>query len=338
MDAAPVQYVSSDGISIAYCVTGAGEPFVFMPGPMTHLQLDWRLDDVRAWWERLSERFRLIRYDGRGHGMSTRGLSKTHTVDDYVRDLEIVADHLKLERFILMAGGACHIAVRYAHKHPERVAALILVGGWLSYDAGSSSSTIFGLAYQDWELFLYNFVPRSLPRDQAQIFYDILKQSTTPDDFKIGSEAMRASRIEDLLPQMTTPMLVLHPTSDETFLPVETSIKFAQLAKARLVLLEGNARVPELDSGLKAIDDFLASLPPGEPQAAVTAGVSPGGLSLREVEVLRLVAAGKSNQQIADELVISRNTVRRHVSNVFDKTGVANRAEAGMYARDHGLV
>jgi len=337
MDAPPVQYVSSDGISIAYCVSGAGEPFVFMPGPMTHLQLDWRLDDARAWCERLSARFRLIRYDGRGHGMSTRGLSETHTVDDYVRDLEIVADHLKLERFILMAGGACHIAVRYAHKHPDRVAALILVGGWLRYDAGSSSSTISGLAHQDWDLFLYNFVPRSLPRDQAQILYDILKQSTTPDDFKIGREAMLASRIEDLLPQITTPMLVLHPTSDETFLPVETSIKFAQLAKARLVLLEGNLRVPELESGLKAIDDFLASLPSAAPQPAAP-GVSPGGLSLRELEVLRLVAAGKSNQQIADELVISLNTVRRHVSNIFDKTGVANRTEASLYARDHGLA
>jgi DNA-binding NarL/FixJ family response regulator len=58
----------------------------------------------------------------------------------------------------------------------------------------------------------------------------------------------------------------------------------------------------------------------------------------RELEVLRLIAAGKSNQQIADELVISLNTVRRHVSNIFDKTGVANRAQAAMYARDHGIA
>jgi DNA-binding NarL/FixJ family response regulator len=66
--------------------------------------------------------------------------------------------------------------------------------------------------------------------------------------------------------------------------------------------------------------------------------VRPNSLSLREIEVLRLIAAGQSNQQIADELVISRNTVRRHVSNVFDKTGVANRAKAVAYARDRGLA
>jgi LuxR family maltose regulon positive regulatory protein len=54
--------------------------------------------------------------------------------------------------------------------------------------------------------------------------------------------------------------------------------------------------------------------------------------------VLRHLAAGWSNQQIADELVITRNTVRRHVSNIFDKTGLVNRAQAGVYARDNGLV
>ena len=64
----------------------------------------------------------------------------------------------------------------------------------------------------------------------------------------------------------------------------------------------------------------------------------PNGLSEREVEVLRLVAAGRTNQQIADELVISLNTVARHVSNIFGKTGVANRAEAASYAHRRGLA
>jgi DNA-binding NarL/FixJ family response regulator len=62
------------------------------------------------------------------------------------------------------------------------------------------------------------------------------------------------------------------------------------------------------------------------------------GLSSREVEVLRLVAAGRSNAQIADELVISQNTVIRHVSNIFAKIGAANRAEAASYATRNGIV
>jgi NarL family two-component system response regulator LiaR len=49
------------------------------------------------------------------------------------------------------------------------------------------------------------------------------------------------------------------------------------------------------------------------------------------------VAQGSSNQQIADELVVSRNTVRHHVSNIFDKTGVANRVEATAFALRNGI-
>ena len=64
---------------------------------------------------------------------------------------------------------------------------------------------------------------------------------------------------------------------------------------------------------------------------------SPDGLSQREVEVLRLVAAGKSNREIADALCISLNTVATHVRNILTKTGTANRTEAAAYALRHGL-
>jgi DNA-binding NarL/FixJ family response regulator len=64
----------------------------------------------------------------------------------------------------------------------------------------------------------------------------------------------------------------------------------------------------------------------------------PAGLSGREVEVLRLIAAGHSNRAIAQALFISPNTVLRHVSNIFTKIGVANRAEAAAYATRHSLI
>ena len=66
--------------------------------------------------------------------------------------------------------------------------------------------------------------------------------------------------------------------------------------------------------------------------------VYPNDLTRRQVEVLRLIAAGNTNQKIAEALFISPNTVLRHVSNIFTKTGVANRAEAATYAARHGLV
>ena len=63
-----------------------------------------------------------------------------------------------------------------------------------------------------------------------------------------------------------------------------------------------------------------------------------GGLTSREFEVLRLVAAGKTNRDIAADLVISDRTVARHLSNIFDKLGVSSRAAATSYAYEHGLI
>ena len=64
----------------------------------------------------------------------------------------------------------------------------------------------------------------------------------------------------------------------------------------------------------------------------------PDRLSRREVDVLRLVATGKSNQEIAKTLLIAISTVARHVSNILAKTSAANRTEAAAYAAKHGLV
>ena len=67
-----------------------------------------------------------------------------------------------------------------------------------------------------------------------------------------------------------------------------------------------------------------------------TAPAYPDGLTEREVEVLRLIAAGKANLEIAEELVLAIGTVRRHVANIYEKIGAANRAEATEYTLREG--
>jgi DNA-binding NarL/FixJ family response regulator len=69
-----------------------------------------------------------------------------------------------------------------------------------------------------------------------------------------------------------------------------------------------------------------------------SAALSPTSLSTREIEVLRLVAAGLSNAAIAERLYLSPSTVKVHVGNIFAKLEVTNRAAATRFAIDHGLT
>jgi LuxR family maltose regulon positive regulatory protein len=89
----------------------------------------------------------------------------------------------------------------------------------------------------------------------------------------------------------------------------------------------------------------LFSLFDAEPHgvAAPQETASPGGylvepLSERELEVLRLIAVGRSNQEIAEELVIAIGTVKAHTSNIYGKMGVGNRTEAVARARQLGIL
>ena len=75
-----------------------------------------------------------------------------------------------------------------------------------------------------------------------------------------------------------------------------------------------------------------------ERSAALRRATVGGPLSPREVEVVRLIAAGRSNQEIAEELGISPNTVLHHVTSILGKTAATNRAEAAVYAARHGLL
>src|SRR4029450_7135471 len=104
-----------------------------------------------------------------------------------------------------------------------------------------------------------------------------------------------------------------------------------QQPAARAVPLDCLARL------LRAFDATHAAPHPGRGAAAAVPGlVEP--LTARELEVLGLRAAGRSTQRIAEELVVSLDTVKKHVSHVMDKLGVANRTEAVARARELGRL
>jgi pimeloyl-ACP methyl ester carboxylesterase/DNA-binding CsgD family transcriptional regulator len=333
MDAPPVQYVkTSDGYNIAYTDVGDGRPFVFMPMRRNHIQLAWEESPTAEWLEGLASRFRLIQYDSRGQGLSTRNVSDDFLPRDYLTDLETLVDHLQLHSFTLMAHALFgHVAVRYTVASPRRVRALVLCA------VRPSMPTIrwLEMARQNWRLFLFQQVGgAALTADERDKAMRRLEQTTTQKDFVTSTGAFLNSTIEPALSQIEVPTLVLHPRDFPVF-GEEESIKVAYTVPgARMVPIEGATAPGDAAQGLAAIDRFMQELP----ITPETSKPVDNLLSAREAEVLRLIAVGKSNPQIADELVISLNTVQRHVSNILTKTGAANRTEAALYARERGLA
>jgi DNA-binding CsgD family transcriptional regulator/pimeloyl-ACP methyl ester carboxylesterase len=334
MEAPPVQYATaSDGRRIAYGVCGTGLPLLFLPGSFYHVQLAWQMPGLEPWVRALAERFQLIQIDPRGTGMSSRDVGPGHARAHYQRDIGAVLEKLQPGPLVLFAAsGGVDLAVDYALANPQNVIALLLGTSGTS----KVNTPVFEmLPAADWDVFLYSVVPRSRTREEARQIVELTKQASDQANYLLRRRVLYGpGEIEVALERLQTPTLVMH-SRDYALTPIEEGMKIAQHSGGQLVLIDGADPWGDAEQGLRAIDSFLASLPERD---AVSSQQTDAGLSHREVEVLRLIAGGKSNAQIADELVISLNTVRRHVSNIFDKTGVANRAQAAVYAKDHGLA
>jgi ATP/maltotriose-dependent transcriptional regulator MalT len=122
--------------------------------------------------------------------------------------------------------------------------------------------------------------------------------------------------------------------------PYEAARVRLQMAAAYRQLGDHDTADMELDAARRVFEQ-LGAAPDLDQlrQLARPEHVPPaGGLTAREVEVLRLLATGATNREIADVLVISEHTARRHLQNIFAKIDVSSRAAATAYAYEHGLV
>lgn len=111
---------TADGVRFGYALSGSGPALVRTTHWTTSVESDWRNPVTGPLLQRLSRRFRLLRYDGRGAGLSDRA-ALPKGLDDWVSDLEAAVDAAGLERFALL--GTCSSgcsAIRYASRHPER--------------------------------------------------------------------------------------------------------------------------------------------------------------------------------------------------------------------------
>jgi pimeloyl-ACP methyl ester carboxylesterase/DNA-binding CsgD family transcriptional regulator len=340
-----VSYASTrDGVSIAFAVSGSGPALVHMPNMgVSSLLLERAMPERRRWELALERHFTVVRYDARGHGLSQRAVSDL-SPSAHHSDLDAVLEKTGADEVILLGFlSTAFIAPAYAAAHPEMVGHLIL---WPPDTRDRSAQEYRGLsalAVSDWETFTETYAHLALGWDlgeAAHRYAVVMRESVAQETFlrSVGPSSFTAL-LNDQAPKVRAPTLVLQRRMRYA------ADRVARLAAAfpagQLVRFEGDQTLPYLGNVNEVVDAIVGFTSVGQVTAPVSRIIAhPTGLTDREVDVIRLISQGRTNRDIADELVLSVRTVERHLGNIYEKIGAsgkAARAAAATFAVTNGL-
>jgi len=329
---------TDDGLDIAYWSLGHGPVLLHSPNvQLGHLQAEWSVDGMRRWYQDLARTFTVVRYDHRGGGMSSRDeqARSGQAIDALVKDIETVADAVTREPFALLGWLAGALpAIAYAARNPGRVSHLVLWNGFArdaTHGQAPRLRSLFEMAAVDWELFTESICQAALgwsDAGEARRWANVVRAATTQREFLSYLEARRKWDVASELARIRAPTLILYDpgnalTSEERNRELAVGIPGARyLASAH----QGGA--PSAGAA-EAICSFVGI---GGAESADLAALTP-----REREILGLVVQGATNAEIAQRLFISVNTVTRHLTHIYAKTGTSRRAEAVRYGMSRGL-
>lgn len=349
------RYARCGWLNIAYRVFGDGPvDLVMVPGVISHVEYAWKEPSLARFLRKLSAFCRVIAFDKRGMGLSDRDpLEGTPSLEERMDDVRAVMDAVGSARAVLFAwSGGGPMSILFAAKHPERVAGLVLVGTTPRFSAASDFPEgiprwLLEEAVETWRegwgsgvgLALYG--PSVADDERVRAWWASYQRfSSTPGAVAASLRMDLDVDVRSCLPRIEAPTLIVHRV-DDMLVPVTCARYMAeQIPNARYLELPGSDHMYWLgdqDETLSALRSFLAETPEG---AAIKAlkqrrrRPSTGWESLTEAEldVVRLVAEGLTNQQIATRLYVSPRTVQTHVAHVFAKLGVSRRAEVAAEA------
>jgi pimeloyl-ACP methyl ester carboxylesterase/DNA-binding CsgD family transcriptional regulator len=335
-----IRFCRVDGRRVAYATVGHGPLLVFGMRFVSHLEEDWANERYRNFVCELARTHRVVLFDRLGVGLSERKLGGPPTYDTDARSLDAVLDVFRDEAATLFATScAGPAAVQFARDHPDRVRSLVFFGAFASRDdiPAEKKRSLVDFVRTNWglgsQVLATVFIPRGSGGDiEALAAYQ--RRAASAEAAAAFLELEFRADIRPLLPQVPTPALVLHRQGDRA-VPISAGRELASLMpNARFVPLDGESHFPWAEDQretLRAIAGFLHGDSPPE-----TNGASP--LTTRETEVLRLVATGLSNREIASSLIVSEHTVHRHVANILRKLAQSSRAAAVAQAARTGLL
>ncbi|NKB58954.1 MAG: alpha/beta fold hydrolase [Alphaproteobacteria bacterium] len=271
---------TSDGVGLAYAVTGEGVPIIKVATWMSHIEHDWHSPIWSHLLRALMQNNCLVRYDERGNGLSDWEIEE-FSLEKFVSDLETVIDAAGLDRFVLFGlSQGCAISAAYAARHLERVRGMILYGGysrgWKKREMkieAEQEEALLTLVRHGWgrdnpafrQVFTSLFVPDATA-EQMLWYNELQRISTTGENAARIEHALGTIDVSDLLPNIATPTLVLH-TRDDAVVPFSEGRRLAKLLpNARFVTLEGRNHMlletePAWPRFLDEVRFFLNSLP-----------------------------------------------------------------------------
>jgi pimeloyl-ACP methyl ester carboxylesterase/DNA-binding CsgD family transcriptional regulator len=335
-----IRFCELEGRRIAYAAAGEGPLLLFAARWVSHLEEEWDDPQARAFFEELARSHRVVRYDRLGAGLSDRDLPEAPTTESEMRALAAVLDACGDETATIFSCSCAGLAtVRFASAAPERVRKLVFFGGYVSRRdvPDVTRGSLVQFTRLNWTLAAQMFSGLLAPRGSGEEIARVgqhLRRSASAEAAAAFLELELTADARPYLPRVTMPSLVLHRRGDRT-VPMSHGRELASmLPDARFVALGGDAHLPWMDEQRdlqRALAGFLDDAPIAESD-----GRSP--LSRREMEVLRLVAAGLSNREIASSLVLSEHTVHRHVANILRKLTQSSRAAAAAQATRLGYI
>ena len=252
---------TKDGVKLAMSSTGQGLPLVRPPTWFNHLEYDWHVRFRSDLYRFLADRYQLIRYDGRGNGLSDRYVPEISPAT-FEHDLEAVVDALRLQRYALLGiSQGAPIAIVHAVRHPERVSKLVLNGGFALGSNKRSSAKDQETAQAHLTLMRHGWGDEHSA--YLRTFSMLYFPSASAEELRASAELQRMAMsgdtavrlrmanadidIVDLLPMVSTPTLVLHSRHDNA-VPFEEGRRLAAaIPNAKFVALESENHVPMPD-------------------------------------------------------------------------------------------